>query len=260
MTMHSTRTALRVVPSEPVTSFQPPALPQATKRPQVRRYTTTTLLPNGDICETRHVAPALPLFEDAFCAFARGSLIATEYGPVAIEDLLPGDRVITADGNTEGVIWKGSTTVVPGAHQAQARDMTLTRITSEAFGHARPMSSIICGPAARLLHTPHRLRALADGNQVLSPAHSFVDGVNIIETTPPTPVELFHICLPRHATLRIGGLEFETYHPGMDAIRKTGPAMRELFLKLFPHLNGMGGFGPLAHTRLDDGQIDALTA
>lgn len=229
-----------------------------TARPQVRRYVTTTLLPNGDICETRHVAPALPLFEDAFCAFARGTLIETETGPVAIEDLFPGDRVLTGDGQAQEVVWKGSTTIVPGLRNIQKRDMRLTRIIPDAFGMARPMASIVCGPAARLLHTPDAYRMLTEGNRMLSPTRDFVDGMSVIETAPPTPVEMFHICLPRHATLKIGGLEFESYHPGPQASRTTGQAMRDLFLNMFPHVDSMGGFGPLAYPRTGDGQIDAL--
>lgn len=258
MSIHPTQLA-PAANARPVVTALPSGMTQnMRRRPQVRRYVTTTLLPNGDICETRHVAPALPLFEDAFCAFARGTLIETEMGPTAIEDLFPGDRVLTGDGGSEEIVWKGSLTLVPGRKAAQTRDMRLTRIVPEAFGMARPMSSIICGPAARLLHTPDEYRALSNGKRMLSPARSFVDGMGVIETAPPTAVELFHICLPRHATLKIGGLEFESYHPGPQASRITGQAMRDLFLKMFPHVDSMSGFGELAHPRTQDGQVDAL--
>ena len=229
-------------------------------RPQVRRYTTTTLLPNGDICETRHLAPALPLFEDAFCALARGTLIDTDMGPVAVEDILPGDRVITGDGSLEEVIWKGNVTIVPGLKHAQKRDMRLTRFTPDSLGMSRPMSSIICGPSARLLHPTSQFSTLSAGNRVLSPVRNFVDGVNIIETAPPTAVELYHICLPRHAMLRIGAMEFESYHPGTQSSRMISHAMRSLFLNLFPHVDTVGGFGPLAFPRVGDGQVDAIEA
>ncbi|MEX0282983.1 MAG: Hint domain-containing protein [Paracoccaceae bacterium] len=236
-----------------------PNQPRTSGRPQVRRYTTTTLLANGDICETRHLAPALPLFEDAFCAFARGTLVETDMGPIAIEDLLPGDRVVTGDGAIEEVIWKGNVTIVPGLKPSvQKRDMRLTRFTADSLGLARPMTSIMCGPSARLLHTPDRIRAMAGGNQVLSPVRTLVDGVNVIESAPPTPVELYHICLPRHATLKIGGLEFESYHPGPQSARMISHAMRALFLDLFPHVDTLGGFGPVAYPRAGDGQIDAI--
>ncbi|MFC3117736.1 hypothetical protein ACFOHS_03370 [Jhaorihella thermophila] len=43
-----------------------PAALRAHNRPQMRRYDVMALAPNGDIIETRHVAPALPMFEGAF--------------------------------------------------------------------------------------------------------------------------------------------------------------------------------------------------
>ncbi len=233
---------------------------RAPRRPQVRRYTVQTLMENGDFRETRHLAPALPLFEDAFCAFARGSLVDTETGPMAIEDLLPGDRVRTIDGDAQPILWKGSVTIVPGMKSIQRRDMKLTRLMADCFGMSRPMSSVIAGPSARLLHAPEQYRALSAGRRVLTPVRDFVDGVNVIETAPPTAVELFHLCLPRHAVIRVGGLEFESYHPGETALRMTGDAMRALFLGLFDHVNGIGGFGPLAFARAGDGQVNAMRA
>jgi len=237
-----------------------PNRPRPASRPQVRRYTVTTQLSNGDICETRHLAPAMPLFEDAFCAFARGSLVETETGPMAIEDLLPGDRVVTVDGDSQPVVWKGSLTVVPGLKNVQRRDMKLTRLMADSFGMSRPMSCVIAGPSARLLYTPDRYRALAGDTRILSPVQAFVDGVNVIETAPPTAVELFHICLPRHAAIRVGGLEFESYHPGTTSTRTISHAMRSLFLNLFTHVDSIGEFGPVAYPRAGEGQIDAMSA
>lgn len=253
--LHADLTAVRTKPLIQDTKRMRPA-----SRPQVRRYTTTTLLPNGDICETRHLAPALPLFEDAFCAFARGTLVDTETGPMAIEDLFPGDRVLTVDGDAQPVVWKGSVTIVPGLKNGQRRDMKLTRLMADCFGMSRPMSCVIAGPSARLLNTPDQYRSLAGNARILSPIQAFVDGVNVIETAPPTPVELFHICLPRHAAIRVGGLEFETYHPGTQSTRMISHAMRSLFLNLFPHVDTVGGFGAMAYPRAGDGQHDALSA
>ena len=48
--------------------------------------------------------------------------------------------------------------------------------------------------------------------------------------SPPTAVQVYHLMLPRHAVIGVGGLEFETYHPGATAFRTTSPAMREIFL------------------------------
>ena len=230
------------------------------KRPQLRRYEVSTLQKNGDVAQTRHIAPALPLFENAFCAFSRGSLVETETGPVAIEDLWPGDRVMTQTGKAEPIMWKGSTVVVPGQNSDQRRPITLTRIMADSFGLQRPMSCVIAGPAARLLNTPDHLRSLSGGSQMLTPVQEFVDGNNVVSTAPPTPVELFHMCLPRHAVIKVGGLDFETYHPGANAARLVSFAMRSLFTNLFEHIQNLGDFGQPVFPRAGDGQIDALSA
>ena len=228
-----------------------PAALRARPKQQLRRYEVSSLLPNGNVAVTRHIAPALPLFEDAFCAFSRGTLIETETGPVAIEDLQPGERILTADGHVQTLQWKGSTLIVPGRPGPQGRNMRLTRIMQDSFGMQRPMTFVVAGPSARLLYTPVHLRGVDGTMQRLTPVQEFIDGNNVIETAPPTAVELFHLCVKRHTTIRVGGLEFETYHPGEDAARLVSQQMRSLFFNLFSHAEHFGDFGPLAHPRAD---------
>lgn len=240
--------------------LQDPASLRAPNRPQLRRYEVSTLLARGEIAQTRHIAPALPLFENAFTAFCRGSLVETDVGPVAIEDLLPGDRVITQDGSAQEVVWKGSTVLVPGRPDARGRTHQLIRIMADAFGMQRPMSGVLAGPAARLLATPGHLRRMMEGQPILTPACEFLDGMNVIETAPPTPVELFHICLRRHAVINVDGLQFETYHPGVNALRVMSHAMRSVYLNLFAHVEKLTDFGPQILPRAGEGEIDAISA
>ncbi len=253
------RTVLRA-PRTATPAPNDPAALRSQPRPQLRRYDVLSLLPQGGIAETSHIAPALPLFEDAFCAFSRGTIVDTETGPVAIEDLLPGDRLITGDGDAQPLLWKGRTTLVPGRPGPQGRNLRLTRIMADSFGLQRPMSDVLAGPAARLLHRPDHLRARTGCARILTPVQRLLDGINVIETAPPTPVELFHICLPRHAVIRVAGLAFETYHPGDDPLRPLGHAMRKVYLDLFPHIGHCADFGTLCHGRADDGPSDAVGA
>lgn len=231
-----------------------PAALRARPKQQLRRYEVSALLPNGNLSETRHIAPALPLFEDAFCAFARGTLIDTDCGPVAVEDLWPGDRIVTAEGRAETLLWKGSTTIVPARPGPQGRNMRLTRFTADSFGMQRPPQSVVAGPAARLLHTPPHLRGAGGQARTLTLARDFVDGMNVIETAPPAPVDLFHICLRRHSVIRVGGLEFETYHPGEDAPRMISHSLRALYFSLFAHADQFSDFGPLAYPQDANGR------
>ncbi len=234
--------------------------PATKQKAQLRRYEVCSLLKNGDISQTRHIAPALPMFEDAFCAFTRGSLVETPQGQMAIEDLLPGDDVLTQDGSSETVLWKGSVTLIPGREDTRGRTRPLTRIMADTFGMQKPMSGVITGPAARLLGTPTHMRHLNGGQPMLTPVSEFQDGMGIIETLPPTPVELFHICVARHSVIRVDGLQFETYHPGINAVRMISHSLRSIYLNLFSHIESLNDFGPLLLPRAGDGEIDAITA
>jgi len=234
--------------------LQDPAALRATIRPQMRRYEVTSLLPNGNIAETHHIAPALPLFEEAFCAFTRGSLVATDTGPIAVEDLLPGDRLLTHDGSFQTLMWIGSTSLIPGHADNRGRSHKLTSFMADSFGMQKPMSCVLAGPAARLLRTPPHLRAFAKNAQLLTPVEEFHDGMNIVESAPPTAVKMFHLCLKNHAVITIGGLEFETYHPGTKALQLISHAMRSLYLNMFSHIDQLSDFGPQAFSRTGDSQ------
>lgn len=212
-----------------------------------RRYTSLWQTADGLLRESEQTAPALPLFDAAHSAFARGTLIATERGPVAIEDLLPGDMLSTLNG-AQPVLWIGSMTLVPGERgPVPAR---LTRIMADAFGIGRPMADLMAGPGARILTRPRSLRASGGADQVLIPARSLADGQHAFAVTPPRPVTLYHLCLRKHAVITANGLETESFHPGAAFERQIGQMMLTRFLSFFPHIREPHQFGPVAFPRL----------
>lgn len=191
--------------------------------------------------------PRIQVFEEAAGAFAQGTLLLTDAGEVAIEDLQPGDRVATSVGTSARVLWIGSSSFAPP--RTSGRRMPLLRIMDDAFGSGQPGRYLTVGPHARLLHTPPHLRGQFGETPLMTPVGEFVDGVNVIEVTPPTSVRLFQLVLDRHAAIKANGLLFETFHPGLQAFSGQPFAMRELFMSMFPHLMHLADFGPLAHPR-----------
>ncbi|UWR24091.1 Hint domain-containing protein [Sulfitobacter sp. S190] len=217
-----------------------------------RNFEVAALRADGSLYIGQMSGPAIPLFESAFSAFTHGSLVQTDYGLVAVEDLQPGDMIQTSTGQSAELVWVGTSTFSPA--DAGART-PLVRIMPDALGPSRPERSLTVGPGARILHTPPALRGIADGRQLLTPASKFVDGVNVIEVTPPTATRMFHLCLSRHAAITVNGIEMETFHPGTTATRDVSHSVRDRFLSLFPRIGHMSEFGPLAHPRaprLDD--------
>ena len=220
----------------------------------MRNYEISALRPDGKVDTHQEVAPAMPLFESACSAFARGTVIATPMGDIVVEDLQPGDMVNTSTGEPATLVWIGSSSFVPGD---AGRRTPLIRIMSDTFGQGRPASFLTVGPSARILHTPHHLRSEAGEKRLLTPVREFLDGVNVIEVVPPTPVRMFHFCLDRHAAESAGGIEKETFHPGAQATRSLPIAVRDRFLGFFPHIDHVTDFGPLAHPRAPDHVLQA---
>ena len=215
----------------------------------IRNYEIAALRHDGSLFIGQQRAPAQPLFESAFSAFARGTVIQSTRGPVAIEDLQPGDQLITVGGPPAEIVWIGSSTFVPAD---AGRRTPLIRIMPDSLGNARPATPITVGPSARILQTPHHLRARACREPMLTPVREFVHGVHVINVTPPTPVRLFHLCLAEHAAIIAGGLEMETFHPGLISTQMMTRNVRDLFLSMFPQIAHISDFGPLAHPRMPE--------
>jgi hypothetical protein len=242
----TTLAALRVPRADPTRYTRYTAPMARPDQPPLRTYEVAALRADNSRSIATFKAPAIALFDNAFSAFARGVVLGSPDGGIAVEDLQPGDWLNTASGEPAQVIWIGSTSFVPAD---TGRRTPLIRIMADSFGPTRPTSFVTLGPGARLLQTPPNLRGMTGGAPVLTPANAFVDNVNVIEVVPPTPVRLFHICLARHDAVDVGGLRIETYHPGMAATRQVSHAQRDLFMSMFPHISHITDFGPLAYPR-----------
>ncbi len=216
----------------------------------MRKFRIASLTRSGAIYETDQVGPAKPMFESAFSAFAHGTLIKTAEGQIAIEDLVPGTEIATAERGLMPLMWIGSMTLVPGDNDTQTDAPRLTRIMADSFGPTRPAQDLMAGPGARLLTRRNEAHDIVGADQILCPSRDLVDGVHVIDIIPPRPVTVYHLCLHRHATIFAAGLQAESFHPGPGFERGLGPNMLQLFLSFFPHVHSPSDFGPLAYPRV----------
>ena len=215
---------------------------------------------SGAFDDFERILPALPVFEEAFCALARGMLISTDRGVVAVEDILPGDSVKLADGRFEQLLWKGTTPIHPHAPGQRQEMSRLTRIAADALGIARPMHDLVLGPAARIAMRGRHVPAGYDAELAMIPAAHLVDGSQIIEIAPPGAVPTFHLGFARHERMVVQGVEMESYHPGIETVEALSPELRALFLSLFPHVASPDDFGPVAWPRIDLAEPDRQVA
>lgn len=232
---------------------KPAAPPQP---PLNRRYQVSWLNHRGEIDDKAAMGPAIPLFQDCFAGLGRGALIPTVNGTIPIEDILPGTEVLTGSGPAP-LLWKGTTTLVPGAARPAPR---LYRLPADALGLARPSFDLVLGPSARLVNRSPALRAGLGADAALVPVASLADGHAIIAVTPPAPVQIHHLGFAGHRTLSVNGVEIESSHPGKIEPGSVPSDLLPLFMSLFPHMEGSRDFGPLAMPRLTDADLDHLVA
>ncbi|MEM8591697.1 MAG: Hint domain-containing protein [Pseudomonadota bacterium] len=216
----------------------------------MRKYEVAYLAANGDGHVAARLAPATALFEAPFMGFARGTLIATPEGSVAIEDVQPGMCVVTVDGGPQTVLWKGATTLVPGASGQSEESGRLVRIPAEMMGPARPSHDLLLAKGARVYQA---------SRGIMVPSGDLIDGEAAFAVIPPSPVRVFHLALKQHACIRACGVEVETFHPGAHVGKAlTRPEIKALYASLFPHLRGVEEFGPLRFPRPEESLSNPL--
>lgn len=138
---------------------------------------------------------------NAVC-YAAGTLIATENGEVAIEDLRQGDNVVVVDGDTSTVLpvkWIGIRQMDLVSHKDRDQ-VAPVRIAKGAFAENVPNADLIVSP-------PHAI--FVDGS--LIPAKLLVNDMTITRETARADVTYYHIELDRHAIVLANGLAAESY-------------------------------------------------
>ena len=183
-------------------------------------------------------------------------MTATSHGPTAIEDLLPGDEVRTTDHGFQTLLWRGSTTIVPDAPRQAPEMGRLTRIAADALGIARPMQDLVLGPCARLHHRAPAIQRLTGHESAFIPARDFNDGINIVEVTPFSPVQVFQLGFAQHERFTAHGVEIESQNPGARHVLNLRGDALALYLSLFPHIQDLSEFGSLLRPRLALRDID----
>ncbi|WP_102110512.1 Hint domain-containing protein [Oceaniglobus roseus] len=220
--------------------------PQQVARP-TRAVNIQWLDGSGNVQEAARLAPAIPLVEEMFTAFARGSILPTPQGPVAIEDLMVGDTVETCTGPAT-LAWIGRMTLLPGGSDERSPSR-LFRIAADTFGLGRPMPDLMLGVGGRVLNRSGQAHASHGASALLQSVSTLVDGENVIQLRPVSPVTLFHIGFEDHRTLLANGVEVESMHPGPLSQNRIDPAQLAQLLALLPHVSQFSELGRLAFPR-----------
>ncbi|WP_298296431.1 Hint domain-containing protein [uncultured Litoreibacter sp.] len=244
--------------STPSTSSRAP-LRGPLPRPHMmsRPYNIAWLSHAGEVSYDTIVAPSVPVIESACANVARGTLISTTQGPVAVEDLAPGMGVLTSEYGPLPLQWVGSYDMTPRDAQTNERGK-LFRVTSDAFGLAKPASDLMLAPRSHILMRHAACKALFGVDLAFAPVRAFEDGVQVVSITPISSISLFNLAFDRQATILANGVEVESFHPGPFTETLLDDELLYSLLRLFPQARSLESFGPQLTQRLTSFEVRAL--
>lgn len=196
--------------------------------------------PEGQDCTTTNSHAALkPVREDIAVGstpicFTPGTLIATPQGERLIEELRPGDPVITRDNGIQTVNWKGARGVTGGELQRHA-DLQPIQISKGALGGGLPERDILLSPNHRVLLCNDRAVRLFGEREVLVAAKHLTSMPGIRTATVPWTTYI-HILFTQHEVVLSNGTWTESFQPADVSLAGIGRAQRRELEHLFPDL------------------------
>lgn len=234
----------------------PEAVPART-RTLNRPFAVSWLTRSNSVAYDTIFAPAIPVVEAACSSLARGALVGTTQGEVAVEDLVPGMMVQTVDHGPLQLKWVGSYDMSPREVQMNDR-ARLFRISADTFGLNKPGQDIMLAPRAHILLRDAACKPMFGLDHAFAPIRAFDDGMNVVSVSPMSPVSLFNVAFDRQATIKVNGLEVETYHPGPYGETLMDDEMMYSLLRLFPHVRNLSDFGTQTIDRLTAFEVKSL--
>ena len=194
----------------------------------------------------------------AVICFTPGTRIATPHGARLIEDLHPGDPVLTRDNGAQPVLWTGHRRI-SGARLHAMPHLRPIRFRSGAFGPDRPDPDLLVSPQHRMLLRGRAARALFNVDEVLVTAEDLVNDQTITIDRGSREVSYIHFLLDQHNIIWANGLLTESFHPVNAALDQIEPTQLEGLLAMFPALlANPHGYGDYARRNLSQPEAAIL--
>lgn len=186
---------------------------------------------------------------EAVC-FARGTMIATVKGLVAVQDLQLGDRIPTRDNGIKPIRWIGS------KRASALGKLAPVVISAGTLGNDR---DLLLSPRHRVLLTGWKAELLFGEPEVLCPAQHLING-DTIYSSPMEEIVYFHIMFDAHEIILANGAPCESFQVNTTNMTELDQDTRSEILALFPELSGESGTLPTARRVLKQFETDMFLA
>lgn len=196
-----------------------------------RRFFTPTdgqVLQNGTFVSSSWVTADVPLdvtTDLGPTCFGAGTLIETVSGPRPVEEIKPGELVLTRDGGPREVLW-----LAHRRHAARGKAAPV-RIAAGAMGNR---ADLVVSQQHRMLVTGWRAELYLGADEALVAARHLVNGTDI-RIEEGGEVDYYHLLFDRHELVWAEGILTESFHPA----HALALGDRRLIAELGQHFPGM---------------------
>ena len=166
--------------------------------------------------------------------FTPGTLILTDRGEVAVEDLAVGDRVVTRDGGLQAIRWIGRK-ALSVAHLVVHPALRPVLFPAGALGQGLPARDMRVSPQHRVLLEGARAEMLFGEAEVLVAAIHLVGYCGIRQEMTPG-IDYIHVMCDAHEILCSDGIWTESFQPASRTVGAMDAAQQQEIIALFPEL------------------------
>ncbi len=172
--------------------------------------------------------------ENVIPCFTPGTMITCETGERRVEDLRPGDRVLTRDHGLQPLRWAGRKELGP-ADLATDPKLQPVLIRAGTLGPGLPARDMKVSRQHRMLMTGPRAELLFGSDEVLVQAEHLTHLPGVTHATDAR-VSYVHLLFDRHEVVLSDGTWSESFQPGDRTLAGMDGAARNELFQLFPEL------------------------
>ena len=167
--------------------------------------------------------------------FTPGTAVATPQGLRPVEDLRPGDTVITRDNGIRELCWTGQK-ALSHADLKAARGLRPVFIKAGALGEGMPDRDMMVSPNHRMLLATSQAEMMFGEREVLVAAKHLTGLRGVRRIMPDAGTTYIHVMCDRHEVLLADGVWSESFQPGEQAMQSVSDAQRDEIVSLFLEL------------------------
>lgn len=212
----------------------------------IEDFNFTYTVSDGSVSDTGIVGVS------AVPCFTAGTLIDTQEGPRPVEDIAPGDLVLTRDDGVQPVRWVGRRTV------AATGKLAPVRIRAGTFGDH---GEVLVSPQHRILIGDVLAELMFGEPEVLVAAQDLLNDRSVTRREGGEVIYV-HLMFDRHQIVFTEGLASESFLPGpQTAGLFEAPVLAEI-QQIFPDVNMCtgSGYSPAARRTLKHYEAQVLLA